>query len=113
MRLRGAGARARLLLALLLLTASCVFSPVPPGGSPATSPRAAVAKADRHHARQDRGAAKHRTGNDRQQRSSGKRARSSLATNQSNRGTGRQLTAQDSNPLDAETIAAANADDVT
>src|SRR4051812_24498780 len=111
MRLRGAGARARLLLALLLLTATWAISLEPPGHSPATSPQAAVAKTDRHHTTRGRGTAKQRAGNDGSERRQGKRP-SSPEKSQSHRASGQQLAAQDEYQLDADAIAAANADDV-
>ena len=53
MRLRGAGAHARLLLAFLILIGSFVTNPQPPGATPAASVRAAAAKRNRHHAKHD------------------------------------------------------------
>jgi hypothetical protein len=104
MWLRGASACARLLLAFVLLAGNAIISPQPPGDTPVITPRAAAAKADHHHAKDGSGTAKRRADKDRHQQRQGKA--------QANHGSGRQLAAQDENPLDPDAIAAANADDV-
>ena len=112
MRLRGAGARVRLLLAFVLLVGNAIISPQPPGDTPASSPQAVAAKSDHHHTSQGSGAAKRRTDKDRHQEHQGKTTKSSQGKDQANRGSSGQLVAQDDNPLDADAISAANADDV-
>jgi Bacterial pre-peptidase C-terminal domain len=127
MRLRGAGARARLLLALLLLVGSFVAAPQAPGSVPASTARAkhqpATHRHDRDGAQQQRAANEaSKRGDQRgrdhqpahQPRAEGSARKDKVTKNNEDAKTGtslRQQEAQDA-ALDAGVIAAANADDV-